>query len=211
MAIVEKKMTQREINAQKTKRKVLETSLQLFTTHGYDSVTIDDIVKKAGVSKGTFYTHFSSKDRVLVESFNSIDGVFEEAMEALPDDTSASDQLRVLFKTLFEYCSNFQDVDIMKIVYMNQISLGERQVLLKDHNRPHYKYLDKIVKLGVATEEFHFSVDAETLIEYFFIFSFGLTYNWCLEDGKKDLVQTGSVFVDQLIEWLSGPVKKMPF
>ena len=203
MAIEEKKMTQREINAQKTKRKVLETSLQLFTTHGYNSVTIDDIVKKAGVSKGTFYTHFSSKDRVLVESFNSIDEAFEEAMEALPVDTSASEQLKVLFKTHFEYCANFQDVDIMKIVYMNQISLGERQVLLKDHSRPHYQYLDSIVKLGISTKEFHFSVDADTLIEYFFIFGHGLIYNWCLEDGKTDLVEVGSTFVDQLIEWLT--------
>ena len=204
MAIEEKKMTKREISAQKTKRKVLEASIQLFTTHGYNTVTIDDIVKEAGVSKGSFYTHFSSKDRVLVESFNTIDHAFEEAMEALPANTTASEQLRVLFRAHFEYCANFQDVDIMKIVYMNQISIGERQVLLKDKTRPHYKYLENIVNLGISTQEFHFSVTPDTLIEYFFIFGHGLIYNWCLEDGKTDLVETGTTFIDQLIEWLTN-------
>ena len=37
----------------------------LFSEHPVDAVAIDDIVREAGVAKGSFYTHFSDKDALL--------------------------------------------------------------------------------------------------------------------------------------------------
>lgn len=43
------------------KRQVLDTALQLFTEKGYHNTSIQDILGKAMISKGTFYNYFSSK------------------------------------------------------------------------------------------------------------------------------------------------------
>lgn len=43
------------------KRQVLDAALQLFTEKGYHNTSIQDILGKAGISKGTFYNYFSSK------------------------------------------------------------------------------------------------------------------------------------------------------
>jgi AcrR family transcriptional regulator len=37
----------------------------LFIERGYDGTTVDDIVEKAKVAKGTFYYYFKSKDQIL--------------------------------------------------------------------------------------------------------------------------------------------------
>lgn len=44
-----------------TKRKIINSAIELFGQHGYDGVTIDMLVKKAGINKSTFYYHYESK------------------------------------------------------------------------------------------------------------------------------------------------------
>jgi len=45
--------------------KILDASLELFATKGYDSTSIANIAEKAGISKGLMYNYFSSKDELL--------------------------------------------------------------------------------------------------------------------------------------------------
>lgn len=48
-----------------TRQSILEAALEAFADKGYSSVTVDDIVSRAGVSRATFYLHFDSKAAVL--------------------------------------------------------------------------------------------------------------------------------------------------
>lgn len=48
------------------KRKVLESSLVLFTQKGFQNTSIQDIIKHANISKGTFYNYFSSKNECFL-------------------------------------------------------------------------------------------------------------------------------------------------
>ena len=59
----------------KTKRKIFETSMNLFAKKGYEATSIEEITSVVGVAKGTLYYHFSSKDEIfnfLVESIDKI-------------------------------------------------------------------------------------------------------------------------------------------
>jgi len=44
---------------------LLDIALNLCTTVGYDAMAIDQVTRAAGVAKGTFYYHFSSKQDML--------------------------------------------------------------------------------------------------------------------------------------------------
>jgi AcrR family transcriptional regulator len=57
-------MTKRDIQAQETKRKIIETASRLFWETGFEGVTVDSITQAAGVSKGNFYNHFKSKEDI---------------------------------------------------------------------------------------------------------------------------------------------------
>ncbi len=46
---------------QETRERLLETAFELFHSKGYDQVSLNDITKKAGVSKGGLFHHFDSK------------------------------------------------------------------------------------------------------------------------------------------------------
>jgi TetR/AcrR family transcriptional repressor of uid operon len=50
-----------------TRERIFEAAVREFRDVGFSAAQIDQIAKKAGVARGTFYFHFSTKDDVLLE------------------------------------------------------------------------------------------------------------------------------------------------
>ncbi|PGZ96254.1 hypothetical protein COE51_18660 [Bacillus pseudomycoides] len=55
------------ITGEETKKKIIDSAFQLLADKGYDAMSIDDIMKGAGKTKGSFYVHFKSKEALLME------------------------------------------------------------------------------------------------------------------------------------------------
>ncbi len=75
----------RKITAQSPKpagrQKLLEAALSLIREKGYSSTSVDEICTQAGVTKGSFFYHFKSKDALAVAAANhwsEITGAFFE-------------------------------------------------------------------------------------------------------------------------------------
>jgi AcrR family transcriptional regulator len=58
-------LTKRQIKANETRDRIYQTALELLETQGYETIRIEDICQKAGVSIGSFYNYFSSKNDIL--------------------------------------------------------------------------------------------------------------------------------------------------
>ncbi|MFP6663614.1 MAG: TetR/AcrR family transcriptional regulator [Deltaproteobacteria bacterium] len=52
---------------ERTRDKIREAANELFLEHGFEATTVDAIVTRAGVSKGTFYLYFPRKEDLLLE------------------------------------------------------------------------------------------------------------------------------------------------
>lgn len=48
--------------------KILSASAELFRQYGFKSITMDDIARRAGISKKTLYQHFANKSEIVTES-----------------------------------------------------------------------------------------------------------------------------------------------
>ncbi len=48
--------------------KILTVSAELFSQYGFKTITMDDIARRAGISKKTLYLHFANKEEVVNES-----------------------------------------------------------------------------------------------------------------------------------------------
>jgi AcrR family transcriptional regulator len=58
-----KTMSTLEISSKKLQ--VVQTAIQLFTTHGFHNAGVDLIIKKSKIQKATFYNYFHSKERLV--------------------------------------------------------------------------------------------------------------------------------------------------
>ncbi len=78
--------TSRDIQREETFEHVFETAIDEFSRVGVEQARIDQICKKAGVAKGTFFFHFPTKDHVLLERQRRI----SEAMAVRIEDELGS-------------------------------------------------------------------------------------------------------------------------
>lgn len=55
----------REAGKLERRDRLYEAALSLFREQGYESTTVDQITRRAGLAKGTFFNYFPTKDAVL--------------------------------------------------------------------------------------------------------------------------------------------------
>jgi TetR/AcrR family transcriptional regulator, transcriptional repressor for nem operon len=71
-----------ENQAQKNRQRVVAKASRLFREGGFDGISVNDLMKAAGLTHGGFYNHFESKDALAGEAldhaFRQMDGVREQ-------------------------------------------------------------------------------------------------------------------------------------
>jgi len=122
-------MTAKTVQKKSKKREqIVETAKNLFMRHGIKRVTIEEICKKAGASKMTFYKYFPNKIELVKhiwknmqdEGFNKLDEIDEM-------DISLPEKIQLMFSWKQEYVSNISDIFIEEIltIHMEHFDMEE--------------------------------------------------------------------------------------
>lgn len=53
---------------QKTRQRIVESARELFNRRGFADVSIDEIMARAGLTRGGFYNHFKAKEELYAEA-----------------------------------------------------------------------------------------------------------------------------------------------
>jgi len=76
------------------RQQIVEAARGHFFSHGFRSVTMDDLAAELGISKKTLYTHFPGKiellEAVLADKFAGVETKLNEVMRAHPHDFSTA-------------------------------------------------------------------------------------------------------------------------
>src|SRR6267142_2463682 len=76
------------------RQRIVEAARAHFFSHGFRSVTMDDLAEELGVSKKTLYAHFPSKiallEAVLADKFAGVEATLKEVTRACPHDFSTT-------------------------------------------------------------------------------------------------------------------------
>ena len=60
-----------------TKEKIFDVALDLFSKKGYDSVSLREIAEEVGIKKSSIYSHYSSKEAILMDIFEYFTDLFK--------------------------------------------------------------------------------------------------------------------------------------
>ena len=112
---------EKNIKKQK-KRKILEKAFELFRKNGYMDTKVEDITKALGISKGSFYTYFKTKEELLCELLESMKNSEMERYSKVEIDENPKKTLenfiKERFKSFLELLNNV-DIGIMNSFTQN--------------------------------------------------------------------------------------------
>jgi AcrR family transcriptional regulator len=156
---------------------LLQSALACFAEQGYQTTTIDDIVRHAGVSKGMIYNYFPSKEEIYLQLLQEqTDSVFGELKAQFVRFGSAQEKLRILLMRFREIplSLNRQRAMAVHLEFTLYCARHEElaQLMVRRYER-FISFLSDILEEGKASGEFSKEFDATTFAAVF----------WALRDG----------------------------
>lgn len=87
----------RSCEKEKKRERILKKSWELFKKNGYEETKIERITKEVGISKGSFYTYFKTKEDVL---FAILEKIEIEIENSINDIDTSEEPSKVLYNLL---------------------------------------------------------------------------------------------------------------
>ena len=72
---------------------VLQSAGRLFNRHGFNAVSIDDVMAEAGLTRGSFYRYFSSKSDLYAQSVARVVHEDRENLKANGSERARADKI----------------------------------------------------------------------------------------------------------------------
>ncbi|MEW5817513.1 MAG: TetR/AcrR family transcriptional regulator [Spirochaetota bacterium] len=104
-------MILKENEREARKRLIVESSISLFASKPFDTVSMRDIARETGISPGSIYRYFTDKDDLFLEAFSyKAEEICHNLEKRLAEnkDTSLEDIAVIFVSYLFEHDSFFQ-------------------------------------------------------------------------------------------------------
>src|ERR1700728_4337602 len=79
-----------------SKTMLLNAALNVIRAKGYTATTVDDICGAAGVTKGSFFHHFDTKERLGIAAAEQFNTMATELFAAAPYNANPDPRERVL-------------------------------------------------------------------------------------------------------------------
>ena len=105
--------------ATNTKSRILQMTRTLYSTHGCDSTTLDDIITAAGITKGAFYHYFKSKESLCETVIEQVIDDYKQLAETIDPQAKPIDQLREMISKLADLNASGQWVNCRLILRLS--------------------------------------------------------------------------------------------
>ena len=184
---------------------IIEAATRVFTERGFNSARMDDIVAESGLSKGTLYWYFESKEDIIVSILDRIfDWETAHLRETIAGEKTARQKLAVVVDTSID---DMKKIQPLMPIFFEFWSLSVRNQTIHSAMKRYYQQfldvIEPIIQEGVDQGEFRRVPVRETAISIGALFE-GTILMWAYFSEHIDFERQ---FQNNLDLMLSGLIK----
>ncbi len=184
---------------------IIEAALSCFLRQGYHNTTMDDIAAESGLSKGSLYWHFESKEDLLQSATRALfENYFDpESLAQLEQIPTAAGRLRAMAQMLATMLEELEGLFNLFVEFWTASAhRDEAAQLWLDLLIEYKELLVGVIEGGVESGEFK-PVEAEQLVWAVMAAYDGLAV-YVMMKPDLDLQHISEVFVGTLLEGLEA-------
>ena len=171
-----------------TKKKLFDSAIELIGERGFTDASVDEIVERAGVAKGTVYYHFSGKadlvEALIQDRLSPLAERFREAAAANADDPRGA--IEALVRAELEFLSEHGSFSKLLLTELWREDRVWRKTLV--HLRQELLGVIKgVIYQGIETGAFREDLDAEFGASALFGMTATVALDWLAFHPEKPL------------------------
>ena len=175
-------MSRRPDSSEIRRNQILDAATKVFVRLGFQHARMDDIVEESGLSKGTLYWYFKSKEDIInAISRRLFTGELEKLEGLLEAEGTVSERLMQL--TNYRVAGLKRMSNLVPIIF-EFYAVAVHQQWVKQFIGEYFKHfrglLEDLIQQGIDRGEFYPVNAAETAISLASMYE-GLTIHWLME------------------------------
>ena len=176
-------ISRQQQKSRETKEKIFQAAKRILQKKGYEELSIKNICEEAGVSNGSFYHHFKTKDDLLSYYIEDQPKIDPDLLE-LPDNVEGVKAgIIQVYMNYVKYCREL-GVEFMSEYYDTKNQALNAAIRME---RPYpiitvQKYVEKAEQAGVVS----LNVSIEEFTTDFRMILIGYVFEWCVLHGEAD-------------------------
>ncbi len=176
-------ISRQQQKSRETKEKIFQAAKRILQKSGYEALSIKNICEEAGVSNGSFYHHFKTKDDLLSYYIEDQPKIDPDRLELPKDVSGVKEGIIQVYLNYVKYCREL-GVEFMAEYYdtknqaLNAAIRAERPYPILTVQA----YVEKAVEAGIVKlhEEIEeFTTDIRMIV-------IGNVFEWCVKHGEAD-------------------------
>ncbi len=162
----------REKQRQERQDLILQAAEQVYAEKGYRETSMDEIAARVGIATATIYSHFSSKEDLMVAAIfeNKLQRVAQETKRIAEEPMKASDKLLKLFQFLINddfFPRRVQLAYALGDSPQAQQALLTRKKTMSENTKLFSNSLVAIIEQGKAEGELRADIATTTMLKAF--------------------------------------------
>lgn len=202
MATKKKYVSVRESRAQATREKLLEAAIELVNQYGMKYLTVRNICEEAGLSTGSFYNLFDSKDDLV---FYYLQNVFTTYKQKAEEDAAAHSSLEKIALIYRFYIECVLETGLEFITGLYAANTNPTFNFL-ERDPENEMVLDRVKEYlieGKAAGEVRQDVDINKALLRIGVIITGNIYYWCVFEGRIDLASLTDTMLQDYLKSLA--------
>lgn len=182
---------------------ILDGAIRAFQEVGYHGTSMRDIAAHAGITAGSIYNHFPSKQRILQEIMTRtlVDGIAATRVGLLTVASDPDSQLHGLMRAWVLFHTERRDEAIIGISEIRSLDPEGRKVVVSLRDEQEAMFRD-VIQRGTADGTFNTPHPAEAVRA---IISMGYTIaNWYRSDGPRTPEQIANAYAELALATVRG-------
>ena len=169
-----------------TKEQIIDVAMDLFNKSGYSKVSVNEIIDVVGISKRTFYYHFSAKEDILEEFYAIPNEITVSMLEAMLDKTNNVDKLLALFRPRIEHFTKIGQ-NISKQIIISNLRDNKGTFKCQKETRKKIKLIElDLIKKAQEANEITNMTDPEALSDILLHNLIGQIVLWIMNKGEME-------------------------
>ncbi|MDD3168514.1 MAG: TetR/AcrR family transcriptional regulator [Eubacteriales bacterium] len=142
------------------KKELMEAALDEFSQKSYEDASLNNIIKNAGISKGTFYYHFQDKKALYLSLIQAIVDTKISFMETKLKDYAGSsdlnlfDHFRMQVKFGLEFGKNYPEYYLLSMMFLKEKGNPIYYEAMAMRDDTSEKYYDELLEKAMERGEF---------------------------------------------------------
>lgn len=147
--------------SEETRKTILATAYKMLIEEGFTTVTVEEIAKRAGVSKATIYKWWPNKAAVV------LDGFFEATANLLPipDTGSVKEDLFIQVNNLTSFFLSSKGKGITELIAAGQFDSSIAEEFRKRYIIPRRQITRSLIERGIDKGQLTRDIDIDLLID----------------------------------------------